>query len=246
MSLSPRSDSTAYDRDHQNHPTASRPDAPRRSLVLIAVIATAATLFALVSCGGQRHADLEHPPKLDAFAWNSPVATTVANLKRAGWQATESTETGRVELEASRDGDADAEATARSFTGGELPDAPADASITLFSNDDSLKVVRLVRRGNRDTVRAYISDLADDFGVEGAVWESEPRESNSATGNRTTRREQLFETQNAWITMRMSITEAAEAQLSEASISEVELQFFGKSTNEGLSQTSLVASLEQE
>ncbi|MEQ9364423.1 MAG: hypothetical protein RIF32_09280 [Leptospirales bacterium] len=193
-------------------------------------------------CGGTKQADLDHPPALSAFAWDAPVAKTVSNLKAAGWRQTSAVD-GRIEFEASRGSETEG---AEAVDDGDLPNAPADASVTLFSRDDSLKVVRLVRRGNRTAIRAYVSDLAQDFDVEGAVWESEPRESDSATGNRTTRREQLFETPSTWIAARMAITEAAEAQLSEASISEVELQFFGKSTNEGLSQSALVKTLEQE
>ncbi|MCR9141368.1 MAG: hypothetical protein NXI24_03890 [bacterium] len=198
---------------------------------------------AFAFCGGDKQADLDHPPALDVFVWDAQASKTAANLKDAGWRQTADSE-GRLEFEATRSADPETERIAA--TAG-LPDAPpADANITLFSQADQLNVVRMQRRGNRDAIRAFVSDLADDFEVEGPVWESEPRETNSATGNRTTRREQLFETPRAWIAVRMVFTEAAEAQLSEASISEVELQFFGKSTNEGLSQGALVESLQAE
>lgn len=199
-----------------------------------------------VFCGGKTQVDLEHPPGLNAFAWNASVATTASNLIAAGWQQTTAAD-GRLEFEASIGNEAGSSGAPQSVGGNsDLPDAPADASITLFSQNDSLKVVRLLRRGNRATIRTYVADLAQDFGIEGPAWESEPRESNSATGNRTTRREQLFETSDAWVAVRMVITEAAEAQLSEASISEAELQYFGKSTNEGLSQNALVETLQPE
>ena len=208
------------------HPAAARGETLRRTGSVAALL----LLSALIYCGGAKRVNLDHAPALKTFAWKSPVASTAANLTAAGWTQTDTSE-GRLEFESSAESANAPEANDGAADEAGLPSAPAEASLTLFSQIDSLKVVRLVRRGSAAAIRTFAGNLAADFGVSDPAWESEPQEIDTPAGNRITRREQLFETDDAWITVRLTFTDAAESQLAEAHLSEAELQIFGKSSN---------------
>ena len=77
-----------------------------------------------------------------------------------------------------------------------------------------------------------------------AIWESEPEEIYTPTGNRITRREALYETPTSFLTVRLTYVLAADSQLAKAETSEAEIQYLGKAANEGLTAEALVQTLQ--
>lgn len=206
-----------------------------RSVLGLALCSALSVILAQCKGEGQKPSD---PPPYSALQWGANPAESVTALEKLGWKKSGG-EGERITLilpEAS-----ELEVPADVAAAG----VPERYQITLLSQNDQLKIAALTRRDSSSNVSSFLRGVEQAYALGTPVWTKDLSAASSAAGNQSSEKIYLYERADAFVVAYESLFSMAETRIANDPNSQVEVRLYSR-TNEGISRTALIESLQTE
>ena len=212
------------------------------SLLAIPILFFLLVSFALGGasfCNKRKKNPFERPPSLSIFDWNKSIQDARQKLKEAGCNIVLQND---EQLEISLPSISEDFPKTKEVTGSE----PPASHITLYSQNGSLRIVRLYQQATLAEVKTYIQNLKKDYRLGKSVWDTTNSygQSKEQKGNSVTVKINLYKGSNFFAVIYLTSIRANGTKSPERKNDTVETVLYSR-LNPGITKKKLIQSIEQ-
>ncbi|MCB1173900.1 MAG: hypothetical protein KDK39_10055 [Leptospiraceae bacterium] len=212
----------------------------RAFLLLISIVTVSGMMLALASCG-QKNKTPRLPQAAD-FKWGQNPELSAEALVAAGWERKLKIDD---ELRLVVPVDEEARAAANAVFSSDIPE---NHQITLYSQDGRLVIVSLFYRDSPANMAPAMEQMHADFKLDAMIWQSPVQIEKTAVGTTIEHQSAIYDTGELFVVVHDSRlkphesikTEDIQIDMASGANAEVEMRFFHKHENEGLSGEALI------